>query len=234
MSRHFPSRISLHRVAVISPPPERYDPDVARLLNDERAMKYLTHNHSTHPSFFIGGEGSVDMTWTLEHVRCRREAQENEHRGGISWYGVALEDDQFAGVCSLREIDWYNRSGEMGICLLPDFWHRAISSQTHFIILQHAFEVLHLHRISFTVTSENTAMISFCNKVLTANHEGTMKDFYLDVSGRYHNAELFSVLETNWSDIKATLHRRILSYSESTRHHHHRSHSDHQETEAKG
>jgi RimJ/RimL family protein N-acetyltransferase len=225
MSRRLPSHLSHHSVNVFSPPPERFDADVAQLLNSEDAVKYLTHGHSVHPSFAMGetpGEDNhAELTWAVEDVAKRRADQETEHEKGSSWYCVAAEDDQFAGICSLRAIDWYNRSCEMGICLLPDYWHRPIAAQTHFVVLQHAFEELLLHRISFCILSENNAMKSFLESAIGALHEGTLHDYYLDGTGTFHNAEMYSLTAPRWPDAKASLHRRIISAAETPRHHSH-------------
>ncbi|CAM9317989.1 unnamed protein product, partial [Ectocarpus fasciculatus] len=146
---------------------------------------------------------------TVEDVQVRRAVQEREHEARESWFGVATEDDAFAGVCSLKSIDWCNKSAEMGICLLTHFWRHAITDQCHFIVLQHAFEELLLHRISFTIVGENDGMKSYFQKVLGASHEGTLKESFLDNKGRFHNSELYSVLATQWPSLKASLHRRI-------------------------
>ena len=229
MSRKLPSHLSHHTVSIFSPPPESYDAEVARLLNDDNSVKYLTHHHSVHPSILSDLTSTSDirrpeLIWTVEDVKARRAVQEREHEARESWFGVATEDDAFAGVCSLKSIDWCNKSAEMGICLLADFWRRAITDQCHFIVLQHAFEGLLLHRISFTIVGENDAMKSYFRKVLDASHEGTLKESFLDNSGRYHDSELYSIIAPQWPSLKASLHHRIISAAEFPRHGHLKEH----------
>lgn len=219
MSRHLPSRISHHAVEVFSPPPERFDEDVARLLNESSAVRYLTHEHSMHPAFLAslrvpGEDTNQSLAWTVDDVRERRAVQEQEHESRKSWHCIATEDGAFAGICSLRSIDWYNKSAEMGICLLSYFRHRPIIDQTHFCVLQHAFEELLLHRIGFAIVGENDSMKSYFNKVLGASHEGTLREAYLDNNGKYHDIELFSIIAPQWHGVKASLHRRIINASD--------------------
>ena len=225
MSRHLPSHLSHHSVSILSPPPEEYDADVTRLLNSEESMAYMTHSHSIHPSYASRKDPSDDidlssMTWTLDDVRRRREIQEEEHSSEKSWHCVATEDGVFTGVCSLRSIDWYNRSAEMGMSLLHDYWKHPIVAQAHFIVLQHAFEELRLHRISFCITDRNASMDSFCKNVLGASLEGTLNDYYMDKSGEFHNARLYAILEHHWPELKASLHRRIVCAAEKPKEHH--------------
>lgn len=188
-------------------------------------MKYLTHEHSSHPSIVASLVNHEELAshnpyWTVEDVKQRRAVFELEHASYASWHCVATEDNDFAGICSLRSIDWHNKSGEMGVCLLPDFWHRAVTDQTHFIVLQHAFEELLLHRISFTIVGENDFLRLYLIKILGATHEGSLRESYLDKEGHYHNTELYSLLAPQWPDVKVALHRRIISAAEHPRHHH--------------
>ena len=216
MTSHLPSRLSLHRLVVLSPPPAEYDEDVAALLNEEHAVKYLTHDHFVHPSFSSDKEeDQVSITWSIDDVRVRREQQARDQEDRKAWHCVLVEDEIFVGVCSLRNIDLYNKSAEMGLCMNAIFWHRPISSEAHFAILRHAFEEIHLRRVSFFMLTTNEMALSFCRKTLHACHEGTLRDyFYHFTEKKFVPAELFSVVSTDWDDTKRRLHQKIISYSE--------------------
>lgn len=186
------------------PPPEESDGDVAALLSDPWAMQHLVA--MSKPS--CGG-------WSKQDAAARRVRQTAEYAAGSSFNGIiATAAGEFAGIGGLRSIDWWSRSAEMGIILRPCCWRKGLSVEVHYLCFVHAFEELCLNRIEFKTASSNTAMVAFCKEVLSANHDGTLRDAFpandtADIFRLYCNVELFSVLSGEWPALKTRLRERM-------------------------
>jgi RimJ/RimL family protein N-acetyltransferase len=169
------------------------------MFSDPIEMQYLTSMSKAD----CGG-------WTVEDAKHRRLDQIEKQRQGICWNCVAtLKSGEFIGVCGLRSIDHWNKSGEMGIILKRDYWGQGYSAEIHFWLLQHAFESLGLNRITFLTASRNTPMIQFCRKVLRATHEGTLRDFFPLGNQDYESVELYSLLRRDWTGARESLLTRL-------------------------
>ena len=200
-----PTLLSGSIVTVRFPPPPESDLDIAHLLSDQAAMEHLLAMSK------ICGGG-----WTVDDAAGRRTRQEKEFTAGQSFNGAIYTNVQnhFAGIGGFRSIDWWNRSAEMGIILSPTFWRRGICVDVHFTCLRFAFEDLCLNRIEFKTASSNTGMIRFCENVLNAKHEGTLRDAFPakstnDAFKLYSNVELYSVMSYEWPDLKIALQARM-------------------------
>lgn len=202
-SKDLPRELSGKKLTVRCPPPEKFDEPIAQLLSDDQAMKYLQAMSKKD----VGG-------WTLEDAKNRRLTHEGMFERKQGWFATLElnETGEFVGIAGLRDIDWFNRAGEMGIIISPEHWSKGYSGEAHYIIFKHAFEVLGLERIFFVTSSANTAMISFCRNVLKACHEGTSRNRFArswtDSSAGYENTETFSVLSGEWPEVKARLEQK--------------------------
>ena len=65
-------------------------------------------------------------------------------------------DGEYLGGVGLVNIDWRNRSAEMGIVVAnPDHWGRGYGTEATLLLLRHAFEELNLHRVYLHVHDFN-------------------------------------------------------------------------------
>ena len=202
-AKELPTELIGKNLIVRCPPPERFDEPIAKLLSDPQAMKYLEAMSKKD----VGG-------WTLEDAKNRRISHRGLFEKKLGWFCTLelKEGGDFVGIAGLRDIDWYNRAGEMGIILSPEYWGKGYSGEAHYIIFKQAFEELALERIIFVTASSNTAMISFCRNVLQACHEGTGRNRFArswtDPSAGYENTEHFSVLSGEWPALKIRLEEK--------------------------
>jgi [ribosomal protein S5]-alanine N-acetyltransferase len=153
--------------------------------------------------------------WSEEDAMRRRVTQEETQQQNACWNCVAtLKTGEFIGICGLRSIDQWNKSGEMGIILKHEYWGQGYSVEIHLAILGYAFESIGLNRITFVTSSKNAPMIKFCQNILRATHEGTLRDFFpirsQAVPGvhNYESAELYTILQSEWESTKASLSER--------------------------
>lgn len=152
--------------------------------------------------------------WSVEDAGNRRKYQEETQNQGLSWNSVAiLHTGEFVGICGLRAIDPRIKSGEMGIALKREYWGKNLSAEIHLAILEYSFETIGLNRITFATSSRNIPMIQFCKNILLATHEGTLRDFFplgtTSDNNLFENAELYSILRSEWSRTKESLTMRL-------------------------
>jgi diamine N-acetyltransferase len=64
------------------------------------------------------------------------------------------------GNCALLDIDWRNRSAELGILIgEKEYWGRGYGTETLRLLVKHAFETLNLHRVWLRVYETNPRAI---------------------------------------------------------------------------
>lgn len=203
-SHTLPSLLHGKQLDFISPPSEQFDADIVRLFSDEKAMEFLPAMSKKD----IGG-------WTLADAAQRREGQAKSHAACGAWSCVMVRRDTgaFVGICGLRDIDWYNRAGELGIILHESQWGRGFGGEAHYEVLRQAFEALRLERVFLVTASNNLPMVSFCRNVLQACHEGTSRRrfarSYTDAAAGYDDTDTFSVLAHEWPALKARLEQKF-------------------------
>ncbi|HEX9027900.1 MAG TPA: GNAT family protein [Anaerolineales bacterium] len=101
------------------------------------------------------------------------------------------------GNCSFMNIDYRNRSGEIGIFIgRKDLWNLGYGTETMRLMLKHGFNTLNLHRIYLRVFASNTRAIRAYEKAGFV-HEGRLRDAdYRD--GVYADVLIMSVLKPEW------------------------------------
>lgn len=186
---------------------------MADLYNNYEALKHLRFmsKHNT------GG-------WTLEDATKRRAVMEEIHaRGDGLNCVVEMKEGGYAGVAGFRDLNWWNRSAEMGIILHPDYWSRGLATEIHLLCLTWAFEVMHLNRVEFKTSVHNAGMNYLCKEVMHCTLEGTIRDCFpsvdctpyrsdavnptnIDINAvTYEDVALYSVLRSEWPHTKEML-----------------------------
>ena len=118
--------------------------------------------------------------WTVEDATKRRAFMEKIYEDGTGLNCVIQMKDTgaYAGVAGFRDLNWWNRSAEMGIILHPDYWSKGLATEIHLLCLQWAFEVAQLHRIEFKTSVNNIGMNHLCREVMKANLDGVLRDYF--------------------------------------------------------
>ena len=110
-------------------------------------------------------------------------------RDGESW--------KLIGNCSVFNIEWTNRSAELGIVIgEKSVWNQGYGTETMKLLLQHGFETLNLNRIYLRVYSTNPRAIRSYEKAGFVL-EGTLREAVYR-HGNYANVHIMSVLRSEW------------------------------------
>lgn len=193
------------------------DEFLAALYNNYDALKDLRFmsKHNT------GG-------WTVEDATKRRAFMEQVHERGEGLNAVVeMKEGGYAGVAGFRDLNWWNRSAEMGIILHPDYWSRGLATEIHLLFLTWAFEEMHLNRVEFKTSVNNAGMNYLCKEVMHATLEGTIRECFPSVDcSPYRNdsinptnidintvtfeaVNLYSILRSEWPHTKELLLARM-------------------------
>jgi RimJ/RimL family protein N-acetyltransferase len=105
----------------------------------------------------------------------------------------------FVGNCGLMNIQWENRSAEVGIHIgEKKYWNQGFGSKAMKLMCKHVFDDLNLHRLWLRVFQTNQRAIRAYEKAGFVQ-EGRMREAqYLD--GRYVDVLIMSVLHSEWRD----------------------------------
>lgn len=106
------------------------------------------------------------------------------------------------GTCSFYNIDWRNRSAEIGIMIGEKaFWDQGYGSETMRLMLDHGFGTMNFHRIWLQVFSKNKRGIRTYEKA-GFQYEGMFRQAHYQ-HGQYYDVYLMSVLRDEWTAIKS-------------------------------
>ena len=107
------------------------------------------------------------------------------------------EDYRPIGTCQFHNLDWRNRSAEIGIMIgEKTFWNQGYGTETMRLLLVHGFDTLNLHRIWLQVYEKNKRGIRAYEKA-GFQHEGKYRQAHYQ-DGEYFDVHLMSVLKEEW------------------------------------
>lgn len=146
---------------------------------------------------------AVALAPAAERGRLWFQARRNNWADGIAQFAItAAEDDNLLlGALSLRDIDRLPQQAVAGYWVTPAARGRGVASRAldaaaHWALSPVEAGGLALHRVSLDHVLLNTAS---CKVALKADFqiEGTMRDFYVEASGRRHDSHLHARLATD-------------------------------------
>jgi len=113
--------------------------------------------------------------------------------------------EQIAGTTRYMNIDFPNRKVEIGSTWIAPAWQRtAVNTEAKYLLLRHAFEVWKCLRVELKTDSLNQRSREAILR-LGAKQEGTLRKHMLTWDGRQRDSVYFSILDTEWPEVKAGL-----------------------------
>ncbi|WP_165867527.1 GNAT family N-acetyltransferase [Paenibacillus pinisoli] len=120
---------------------------------------------------------------------------------------IDKSSNEIVGSTSYMEISLQNRKLEIGGTWLdPKVWRTRINTECKFLLLKHGFEKLNLVRIQFRTDSRNERSIRAILRI-GAQFEGVLRQDMIMPDGYLRNSNLYSILNTEWEDVKTRLER---------------------------
>jgi RimJ/RimL family protein N-acetyltransferase len=138
---------------------------------------------------------SMDEEQAWFENMIKRPAEERpmviEIRSGESWTPV--------GNCGFHQVDWRNRSGEVGIFIgEKTYWNQGIGTEVMVMLVEHGFATLNMNRIFLRVFADNLRAIRSYEKTGFV-HEGRMRQAEYH-GGQYVDVLFMSILRSEWQD----------------------------------
>lgn len=192
---------------MLVPPSSEDDAAVAAIRSDPETLRYLPF---------------MPKSMSAQEWRAKREANSaNDEIWDFHIHRAGPEPGQllvgqlvtsFVGQCALLHIDEPNRCADIGI-IIPSSLHRiGIAAETLYMTLSHAFEHpdLKLHRVQFVTSSNNVKMRGWLEG-FGIQLEYRMREAWIDGQGSWLDSVGYSVLETEWPQLKARMGEKLTS-----------------------
>ncbi|MFB9123085.1 N-acetyltransferase [Paraburkholderia dipogonis] len=124
---------------------------------------------------------------------------------------VIVRRDTGALVGSTRfwKIDRANRKLEIGHTWLSESVQRsAVNTEAKYLLLRHAFETMQCVRVQFTTDELNEKSRAAILRI-GAKQEGVVRHERIMPDGRKRNSVRFSIIDEEWSEVKAMLEAKL-------------------------
>ena len=155
--------------------------------------------------------------WTTSQLRTRDDlrryietALEWQRAGtALPFANVLRSENRVIGSTRFANIDRPNRRLEIGWTWIGLPWQRtAANTEAKYLMLRHAFEVLHCIRVEFKTDALNAVSRRAIARI-GAQEEGTLRSHMITESGRVRDTVYFSIIESEWPAVKASLEKKL-------------------------
>lgn len=169
--------------------------------------------------FWEAAKDSVDdlFRWIPYSMKTREDFQrfvarafEEEERGeSIVFATVERSSGNVIGSTRFMNIDRINRRVEIGSTWIAPAWQRtAVNTEAKYLMLRHAFETWGCLRVELKTDALNQRSRNAILR-LGAQEEGTLRKHLVTWTGRIRDTVYFSILDTEWPEVKARLEKRL-------------------------
>jgi RimJ/RimL family protein N-acetyltransferase len=122
---------------------------------------------------------------------------------------VERSSGRVIGSTRYMNIDLANRRREIGSTWIAIPWQRtAINTEAKYLMLRHAFETLGCVRVELKTDALNQKSRNAILRI-GAKEEGTLRRHVVTWTGRIRDSVYFSVLDSEWPDVKAALEAKL-------------------------
>jgi RimJ/RimL family protein N-acetyltransferase len=122
---------------------------------------------------------------------------------------VKRESGQVVGSTRFWKIDRANRKLEIGHSWLRASAQRSgVNTEAKYLLLAYAFEVMNAVRVQFTTDELNEKSRAAISRI-GAKQEGIVRYERIMPDGRKRNSVRFSIIDSEWTEVKASLQRMM-------------------------
>ena len=148
---------------------------------------------------------------TPEEMRGYIEEALRAQAQGIALPFATLDKASGRAIGSTRfgNIDRVNRHVEIGWTWLGLAWQRtAANTEAKYLMLRHAFDTWKCLRVEFKTDSLNERSRAALLRI-GAKEEGIFRNHVVTSTGRIRHSVYFSIIDSEWPEVKARLERRL-------------------------
>lgn len=142
--------------------------------------------------------------------RWLEKAMEAESQGReYPFVVVRLEDNRVIGSTRYLDVQEADRNVEIGwTWYTPDVWGGVVNPEAKYLLMHHAFDDWRAVRVGLKTDIKNLHSQAAIKK-LGARYEGTLRNQRIRLDGTYRDTVIFSVIESEWPQVKARLEQRL-------------------------
>ena len=130
---------------------------------------------------------------------------------GMALPFATVDKNENAAVGSTRyeNISLENHRVEIGWTWIASPWQRsAVNTEAKLLMLTHAFETLGCVRVELKTDAQNERSRAAIKRI-GAREEGILRKHLLMPEGRYRDTVYYSILDSEWGDVKAALEEKL-------------------------
>lgn len=158
--------------------------------------------------------------WTVNVVKDREDMLryvetalgEAARKVSVPFVTIDKATDKIVGSTRFGNIDPKNRRAEIGWTWINPRWQRTpINTEAKFLMLRHAFETWNCVRVELKTDVLNEKSRSAILRI-GAKEEGIFRRHQITDAGRFRDTVYFSIIDSEWQTVKASLIRKLESY----------------------
>ena len=144
--------------------------------------------------------------------RLVAKALDEQQRGeSVVFATVDRGSSRAIGSTRFMNIDRANRRVEIGSTWIVPAWQRtAVNTEAKYLMLRHAFEIWNCYRVELKTDALNQKSRNAILRI-GAKEEGTLRRHVITWTGRVRDSVYFSILDSEWPEVKARLESRMRS-----------------------
>lgn len=172
--------------------------DTKKLWNDsitEEVWRYLPNRfESAEDLEEIYEQSFINYERGLEHPFAVFDKVENEYVGSTRLLNISREYKNI-------EIGW--------TWYIPKVWNTRVNTECKYLLLRHCFEELSMLRVGFKADSRNVRSDRAIMR-MGAQKEGVLRKYGIMQDGFIRNANIYSIIDSEWNEIKGRFESRLL------------------------
>jgi RimJ/RimL family protein N-acetyltransferase len=142
-------------------------------------------------------------------VLVKKAFDEQERGESVVFATIERSSEKVIGSTRFMNIDRLNRRVEIGSTWIAPAWQRtAINTEAKYVMLRHAFEVWKCIRVELKTDALNQKSRNAILRI-GAKEEGTLRKHLITWTGRMRDSVYFSILDTEWPEVKARLENAL-------------------------
>lgn len=127
----------------------------------------------------------------------------------LAFATIDIQSSRVVGSTRFRCIEIPHRRVEIGFTFLAASWQRThVNTEAKYLMLKHAFEAWGCNRVELLTDELNSRSRNAILRI-GAQEEGTLRSHMVMRDGRIRNSVMYSIVATEWLQVKATLEARL-------------------------
>lgn len=176
-------------------------------LNDVQQLQPLALAEPdlfTFMATFIGSER--DLIQFVEDA-----VQKREQAACIPFVVIDKASDTLAGTTRFTDIELRHKRAELGYTWISSRFHQTgLNKAMKYLMLQHAFEIMHLNRVEIK-TNELNLRSRHAIESIGASYEGRFRHHMINHDGSLRNTIYYSIIKEEWPELKQRVFGKFLA-----------------------